>query len=158
MLIRKRRVLQLVVVGLVVLVGGVAWMVYRGISDSLAAERCLHANQLVVTVLRDYVVISGGSWPRSWSDLETMPPRQHSMYRWPTDATILRQYVCVDFNADLDRLATQTRDEFDAVKPLGPCYPFKHYGEVDQLLDTIRQLRAKKLEGTTRPVSTIPSR
>ncbi len=80
------------------------------------------------------------------------------MYRWPTDATILRQYVWVDFDADLDKLAAQTRDEFDAVRPLGPYYPFKHRGQVDELLDTIRQLRAKKPEGATRPVSTIPSR
>lgn len=158
MLIRKRRILQFVLAGLIVLVCGAAWVVYHNLSRALAGERCLDASLLVVAVLRDYVVISDGSWPRSWSELERMPARQHSMYRWPTDAAIVRQYVWVDFDADLDKMAAQSRDEFDAVKPIGPCYPFKHHGQVDELLDTIRQLRAKNPEGATRPVSTSPAR
>ena len=158
MLIRKQRVLQLVFVGLAVFIVSIVWMVYSTASFALTSERALHANLFMVSVLRDYVIDTGGGWPRSWSDLERVPARQPSMYRWPADADKVRQHVWVDFNTDLDKLAAQSRDEFDAVKPVGPCFAFKHHSQVDALLDTIRQLRAKKLEGTTRPASTSPDR
>ena len=61
------------------------------------------------------------------------------MFRWPHDSLAVQQYVEVDFAADPHRLAKQTADEFEAVRPIGPYYPFKDRGSVEALLASIRE-------------------
>jgi hypothetical protein len=60
------------------------------------------------------------------------------MFDWPKDSHEVQQYVAVDFSADPRQLAEETAAEFDAVRPIGPYYPFKDYGSVGALLETIR--------------------
>jgi len=119
----------------------ISWMVYCGISMSLTAERSLHANLLVVDLVREYIVANKGAWPQSWHDLESMPVRQRAMFAWPVDRAEIERYVTVDFATDPDKLATKSVEEFAAVEPKGYRYPCKHYPEIAQLLETIRQTR-----------------
>lgn len=132
-------VLIVVAVGATVVVG----LVFIGISESLTAERALHANLLVVDILSDYVVSHNGAWPESWEDLEDLPRRRHAMFEWPGDKEIVRQYVSVDFAADPAKLAKQSVDQFVAVQPRGPCY--RYDAKVSQLLDIIRQNRCGEI-------------
>jgi hypothetical protein len=125
-----------------VLAGG--FFVYHGISASLHAEHVLHAALLTVQLLDDYVTTHDGQWPRSWADLETLPPREWAMFEWPKDSPEVQRYVAVDFSADPQRLAVQSVDEFDAVRPIGPYYPFKDRGTVEALLKSIRERKSDR--------------
>jgi hypothetical protein len=117
----------------------VGWFTYQGISASIHAEHVLQAAQLTIQLLRDYVVRHDGEWPRSWSDLEGLPSRSWGMFEWPKDSQNVQRYVTVDFNADTRRLARQGVNGFDAVRPIGPYYPFKDEGSVAALLKAIRE-------------------
>lgn len=130
-------------VALVAVVGvlAVGWCVYKGVSASLHAEHVLHAALLTVQLIDDYVRQHDGEWPHSWADLEEMPARQWAMFEWPKDSAKVQRYVTVDFAADPDVLAEPSAKEFDAVRPIGPHYPFKDSGFVEALLKTIRELR-----------------
>lgn len=138
----RRRWLRFSLRGLLILIliaalaGG--YCLYLGISTSLHAERGLHAALLTVELLTDYVQQHEGQWPRSWSDLEDLPPRE-KVYKWPADSLVVQQYVTVDFSTDPQRLAKLNSAEFDAVRPIGPYYPFNDYGAVEALLTAIRE-------------------
>jgi hypothetical protein len=122
----------------VALVIGLA-IAFIAASAALAAEHALHANLLVLDLVREYVVDHQGAWPRSWTDLEQLPAREGAGLRWPADAEEVRRYVAVDFAAEPDKLATQSVDQFDAIQPIGPCYILD--GEMAVFLDGIRQTR-----------------
>jgi hypothetical protein len=117
----------------------ICWSLYQGVSASLHAERGLHASLLTVQLLEDYVVRHDGEWPHSWTDLEGLPPRQWAWYEWPKDSREVQRFVAVDFSADPRRLAMEGIEEFDAVRPIGPFYPFKDYGSVESLLGSLRE-------------------
>lgn len=126
---------------IVVVIAAIAagFCLYEGISASLHAEHVLNAALLSVQLLEDYVVLHDGDWPRSWADLEGLPPREWAMFEWPKDSRNTQQYVAIDFSADPRRLAKQEVDEFEAVRPIGPYYPFKDRGSVATLLNAIRE-------------------
>lgn len=132
---REQHVTRFVIIGAVPVLLIVLWIACCGVSTSLTAERSLHANLLVVDLVRQYVVDHKGEWPRSWQDLERLPG-------WP-EAKDVRCYVSVDFGADPDKLVTESVEEFVAVQPLGPCYPYKHYPQVTNLLEAIRRGRKR---------------
>jgi len=136
---RKRQFMCLALVVVAVAATIVFGVIYCGISESLTAERSLHANLLVVDLLREYVVSHKGAWPGSWEDLEEVPGRRRAMFQWPEDKENVRHYVLVDFAADPDKLAKQSVEQFVAVQPRGPCYSYD--AEVAQLLDAIRESR-----------------
>jgi hypothetical protein len=125
-----------VVVVVAALAGG--FCLYQGVSASLHAEHVLHAALLTVQLVNEHVVQHNGQWPHSWADLEDLPPRESAMFAWPKDSQQVQKYVVVDFSADPQRLAEQSAEEFDAVRPIGPYYPFNDSGPVDVLLTTLR--------------------
>ncbi len=137
--LRKQHIVYFAIFAAFVCVSIVFGMVYCGVSTSLKAERALHANLLVLDLVREYVVNHNGSWPRSWRDLENLPPRRRSMFQWPDSIEDVQRYVSVDFEADPDKLATQSVQEFVAVQPKGPCYPYAY--DVAQLIEAIRRSR-----------------
>jgi len=139
--LRKQQVMYLAIAGVVLAVSIGLGVVYCGIRSSLTAERALHTNLLVVAVVREYVVDHNGAWPRCWQDLEPSFSRRRAMFGWPEDGEDVRRYVSVDFEADPDKLATQSVEQFVAIQPQGPCYPYKDHPEVARLLDAIRQSR-----------------
>jgi hypothetical protein len=115
------------------------YCVYRGISNSLHAEHVYHAALLTIQLLDEYVTRNDGDWPDSWADLENTPHQGGGMYEWPTDSQEVQQYVSVDFSADVERLLRLEEGEFDAVRPIGPYYPFQDHPRVEVLLGTIRK-------------------
>jgi hypothetical protein len=125
-----------VVLVIVALVGG--YCLYRGVSASFRAEHVLHAALLTVELLEDHITSHHGTWPQSWTDLEALPPRERGMFRWPHDSRDIQKYVAIDFSADVRQIAKQSIDDFDAVHPIGPHYPFKDYGSVESLIKTAR--------------------
>jgi hypothetical protein len=132
-----------VVVALIAaLIGG--FCIYQRVSSSLHAEHVLHAALLTVQLLNDHVAVHDGQWPRSWTDLEGLPPRKWAMFEWPKDSQEVQQYVAIDFSADPQRLATQNVEQFDTVRPIGPYYPFKDSGFVEALLNTLRERKAER--------------
>jgi hypothetical protein len=131
-------------VGVAVLVLG--YIVYLGISTSWHAEHVLHAALLTIDVLNVYVDEQKGAWPKSWRDLEDIKPRKWAMFSWPEDSDEIQKYVEIDFNADLERLINQKPGEFDAVRPIGPSYPFEDSWKVEELQKTIRKYSVKKGE------------
>jgi L-rhamnose mutarotase len=120
------------------------YCVYKGISNSLHAEHVLHAALITVEKLDEYVDTHEGTWPKSWQDLESTSPEEWAMFSWPQDSKEIQKYVEIDFNADLKRLIEQNPGEFDAVRPIGPYYPFQDHGRVEMLLETIRKHSLKK--------------
>ncbi len=130
---------RLILIVAVIAIFAAVACVYRGITASVHAEHVLHAALLTTQLLEEHIVERNGEWPRSWSDLETLPRREWAMFAWPADSRDVQRYVTVDFSADLQRLASQTIDDFDAVRPIGPYYDFKHRWQVESLLITIRE-------------------
>lgn len=126
---------------MVAIIGGVSifvWVICCSISTSLLAERCLHAQLLVIDIVREYVEFSNGSWPRSWDDLEKIPRGKRSSLEE------LRTYVSIDFAADPDRMACQSSDEFNAIQPRVPCYPWRDYRELTKLLHVLSENKKNK--------------
>lgn len=133
----KKLIFRCCAVTLVLALCGVAWVAYEGISVSIHAEYTLHAVDLISVVVDKYVG-KKGKWPASWEDLTTVSSR-NAMYSWPEDWEKVRLHVSVDFEADPAKLAKQSVAEFDAIKPVGPCYPYKHNGHVEDLIETLRK-------------------
>lgn len=133
-----------------VIVAGVAvalsvgWCVYDGIATSLHAEHGLHAALLTVELLSDHVHEHSGQWPHSWTDLEELPPRRRGMFQWPEDSKEVQRYVTVDFAADPQEILSRSAEEFDAVRPIGPYYPFMDSGPIAALLEAIREHHRKE--------------
>jgi len=124
-------------------VSGAAWCVYQSISTASHAEMALHATQEVCELTSQYVREHDGRWPRSWQELEQLdsPPGKFNLFPWPEKSTDLQEFVTIDFTADPDQLANQTIDDFEAIKPIGPYFPYKGYGEVRSLLESLRATR-----------------
>jgi len=127
------------IVGTVLLavVGGVI-CVCLAISSSVHAEKTLHAVNFV-TIVVDRFVQQEHRWPKSWDELRTVEATGvGSMYSWPADVDILRQFVTISFDADMGVIASQTVDDFDAIRPIGSYYPYKDYGHVKTLIETVK--------------------
>ncbi|MFN9541017.1 MAG: hypothetical protein ACK6A8_17445 [Planctomycetota bacterium] len=139
---------------------GVAWLAYNGITHSIRAERNLHSTLYVVRLVDEFVY-ENQRWPKSWAELEQMQfagdaytPRNGELnvlrvggamtFQWPTDSLILQSRVNIDFDADLNQIGTQNPMGFDAIKPIGPYFEYRHYGIVDSLQETIRYVPNKK--------------
>ena len=105
---------------------------------SWQAEKGLHALLLVTPVVERFVH-QEIRWPTSWDDLQVVDTVEAaSMYSWPDDAEIVQDHVTIDFDADLTTIASQTVDEFDAIRPIGAHFPHKDYGYVRSLIETAK--------------------
>ena len=81
-----------------------------------------------------------GKWPSNWDDLTTVKrDNNRGMYAWPTDADKIKDLVEIDFHSDPRELAKQSIQEFEAIKPIGPFYPYKQDGYVESLLETLKK-------------------
>jgi hypothetical protein len=130
-------------IAVLLLICVVGVMIYLGASVSLRAEKALHAINLVTIVVDEYVE-KEGSWPQSWDDLTSRTDgRNYSMYAWPDDFAKIQEFVEIDFKSDPTVLASQTVDQFDAIRPIGAHYPFKVDGHVEKLLNTLRNTVGK---------------
>jgi hypothetical protein len=130
-----KRWLGRAVVGVVLLAAAVSIgvCVYLGIS-ALQAEKSPHSVNLVTAVV-DRFIQQEKRWPTSWDELRAINAVDvPSMYSWPDDSEAVHELVVINFDADLTKIAAQTAEDFDAIRPIGACYPYKHYGYVDSLI------------------------
>ena len=131
-----------------------ACMLYRAISDSLQAEKNLHATLFTICLVEQFVHESG-RWPESWRELERMsfPNDAPSPlngepsliriggshgYDWPSQSMYLQGRVTIDFGVNPDTIINQDSMEFEAIKPNGPCYDYSVYGFVSSLQETLK--------------------
>ena len=66
------------------------------------------------------------------------------MYSWPNDSAKVRELVSIDFAADPAKVVEKGAERFDAIKPIGPCYPYEQYNEVASLIETVQKQIVKK--------------
>lgn len=145
------KVIHVVASVVAVLVLVAACCLYLAFSTAVRAEHALHGALLTVELLEDYVVRHDGKWPRSWADLEGLPPRDRGFFQWPKDSQEVQRYVAVDFSADPQRLAQQGIDQFEAVRAIGPYYPFNDHPSVEALLKAIRQRKITEPKAVSNP-------
>lgn len=135
----KPRTLRRTIIGLFLAAGvlisaGFAWCIYQGVSTSLQAENTLHAI-LLTTVVVDHYVQQEHRWPESWTALQKVA----NVNDWPADAETVQQFVSVNFDVTLGEVASQTVEQFNAISPKRPCYPYKDRGQVKALIDTAKK-------------------
>lgn len=158
-MVRRRHVIKgTLLVAIVLATAGAVffvWTFIRVLNTSLEAEERLHATILVSDVVGDFVEISGFTgWPASWEELEGVPPREWSTYRWPRDLPRLRELVRIDFNTGLEQVAAAKAETFTAVEPAGVCYEVWRGHAAEPLLERIR----KGLQGSSDSPPSLPLR
>ena len=128
-------------------------MVYEGVTVSLRAEENLHAMLFTIRLVEQFVS-EHRRWPHSWSELEELTvsgeapnPANGELsvvriggahgYRWPESSPHLQECVAIDFRADPQSIARGDPSDFQAIKPIGPFFPYLKYGFVESLQETI---------------------
>jgi hypothetical protein len=129
---------RLLVVFLFAAIGIGVWSIYSVAAKALQAERTLHATLFSIRLV-DQFVSEQNRWPRSWGELESLAMPSDEKYKWPADGNLIKECVDIDFAADPAKIINQQPMEFTAIKPIGPCYPYRDYGEVPSLQKTIRR-------------------
>ncbi len=106
---------------LVGIFGAITWfvsVVARTGNDMLSAEDRLQATILVCDLVGDALDRNAGArWPTGWAELEQLPPREWSRFRWPADAAEVRRFVEIDFDVALRDLPRRAADGYHAVRP-----------------------------------------
>jgi hypothetical protein len=125
---------SLILIFLLLLVAVPCVLIYRCASEGLEAEATLHANEVILGVVKQYIHEHPGRWPGSWDDLKnTAIPDddQVSHYRWPDDIEEYRKRFDIRFGLTLEEVAEMVTFEeqaqwefprFTAVRPKGPHY------------------------------------
>lgn len=120
---------------LVVILAAIA--IYHGVTVSSRAKKTLQATLLVIDLTKDYATSHDGAWPDSWETLEEVAAPNESTFDWPADSAEVRQRVEVDFDANPHEIAGQTPEEFNAIQPIGPYFPYRDLGSVQALIDAV---------------------
>jgi hypothetical protein len=126
----------------VVLASVMSASVWHAVTDADHAEKSLHGTLLTLDLVTAHVRAHHGKWPRSWSDLERQHPEGRYLFRWPEDVATVREYVTVDFEADPVVVAQQSKDEFAAVRPVGPSFSYRGRWQLEALLAAVREFQA----------------
>jgi len=121
---RIRRIILDVVVVALPLLGSTSLVVLicQSIRVSLDAEVTLHAYELVLDVLDDYLAQNGGRWPRSWDDLIQIRHDGFAGRRWPEDVAQVKKRIRIDFDLTTDEVIGMDIEHFTAVTQIGPNY------------------------------------
>jgi hypothetical protein len=136
----KQFLMRLSIASLVAGVVAVGVCAYLGISTSLHAENALHAVLSTIKTVNQFVAAEH-RWPKSWDELQPYREKvSEDEDSWEVESSRLKKYVGIDFNADLDEIASQTPERFKAVYPTGACYPYTDYGILQKLLETVKQV------------------
>lgn len=151
----KRLVMRavLVVLAVAAVAGGVC--LYLGISTSLHAENTLHAILATVKDVERFVAAER-RWPNSWAELGPYSEEaSNDAEAWRAESQRRQTYMQIDFDSGLEDIASQTPEHFTAIYPTGAYYPYTHYGLLETLLDTARQVAEGKPTGEAVPRSNI---
>ncbi|MBI3832415.1 MAG: hypothetical protein HY291_23020 [Planctomycetes bacterium] len=95
-------------------------LMVRAASTASEAEHTLQVTIETSKILSTYVKDYPGRWPKSWEDLSKSSSDKGHILTYNLDEFKKRVYV--DFDANLDELATQKPETFSAVRPIGPCF------------------------------------
>ena len=123
---------------------------YMVASTALWAENTMHTMAQVCGLVKEYMDENEGAWPRSWEDLEKLPPREGrwEVYPWPEGSKKVQKHVEIDFNVDIDEIETESFDlfyeKFDVIWPRGAYFDYKRCAEVGYLYDAIRKYQRMK--------------
>jgi hypothetical protein len=124
---------------LLAVIGVGGWIIYTGVSASLEAEKNLHATLFAVHLVERFIS-EQGRWPRSWSELEGVSMREGLLgEEWPAISPMIQRRVSIDFTVDPLEVAGQDPMSFIAIRPIGPKYEYRDYGDVPSLQRTIRK-------------------
>jgi hypothetical protein len=124
---------------LLAIIGLGGWVLYRGVSASLEAERNLHATLFTIRLVERFVS-ERGRWPRSWDELEAMSIRDDLFgQQWPAVSPEVRSRVSIDFGIDPRGVARQDPMSLTAIRPTGPYYEYRDYPPVKSLQRTIHR-------------------
>jgi hypothetical protein len=125
----------------------VSWFVCKPIYLGYSAERDYSLTLFVLKLIEDYVT-EHGEWPKSWHDLEQV--KRTEPWDWPKDSGTVQGRIAVDFNVNLNELAGQSVDQFQAIRPIHPNVLFNddnlRKGPVESLLKTVRRLTKENNE------------
>ncbi len=134
---RSRWLVGLIVLAALLFVCKIIYTTYL----TYLVKRDYLSTRFVLELVEDFMV-EHGEWPKSWYDLEQVNPINDPA--WPKNSRTIQEFVTVDFNVDLNELAGQSPDQFQAVRPMEPNELFDdetlRKAAVRSLLKTIRQL------------------
>lgn len=99
----------------IIIVGVGAWLTLRS-GRSLARDQRVYGATVIACELVGQWVEKSGSWPKSWSDLESLPGREYASMGWPRDEAEIRSLVEIDFGTTVAGALAQRPDEFAAVR------------------------------------------
>jgi hypothetical protein len=139
--------------GLIVAISGLGiWLVYRAASEALQAETNLHYSLFALQLVERFVT-QKGRWPRSWAELDGVEmPDGPLGIQWPGASGEMQQRISIDFEVDPLAVTRQDRMKFTAIRPKGPFFEYRDYGDVDSLQDAIREsVSGKKPNPTSGP-------
>jgi hypothetical protein len=108
------------------------------------ADLCFGAMMDASNAVNQYVR-EKGKWPTSWTDLESTPSTGIGFLP-PGRADEIRQFVKIDFNLTLSRVADQEFDEFRGIVPIGAVWG-GYEGSIESLLKTVRKVRDRQRDG-----------
>ncbi len=138
----QRLILRAVLAVLAIAAVGGGVCLYLGISTSLHAENTLHAILNTMEEVERFVAAER-RWPRSWSELAPYAEEfSHDAEAWRVESQTRQTYMQIDFDCDLNDVASQTPEQFRAIYPTGAVYPYEHYWILDELLDTAKRIAA----------------
>ena len=118
----------------------VAATLWRLVADADARERNLHATLFTLRLVERFVS-EHGHWPRSWGELEGLAIADGPLDSpgWPACSAEVRSRVTVDLQTDPREMAARDPAEFDAIRPNGPSFEYRHYGYIEALQQAVRQ-------------------
>jgi hypothetical protein len=105
-------------VGIFGAIAGFVNVATRARDDMFAAEDRLQATILVCDLVGDALDRNAGAhWPTGWAELEQLPAREWSRFRWPDDAAEVRRFVEIDFDVALRDLPRRADNGYHAIRP-----------------------------------------
>jgi hypothetical protein len=117
-------------------VGVCAW---RGVTNSLEAEKTLLVYTATLDILTVYLKHNHGKWPTSWDDMTSVSPSsQIPAYPWPEDISEFRKRVHINFELTGAQVAAMDPEHFSAVEQIEPNYG-PHEAGIRQVLNVVRR-------------------
>lgn len=135
----RKWLVRSVAVVLLAAIGIGVWSIYRGIRNSIEAERTYHATLFTLRLV-DHFVAEHGRWPSSWDELEAIPFKDDLFSKpWPDIAEEVRRRVQIEFKIDPTTVAHQDPEDFIAIQPIGPRFEFRDAGFGRSCVESLQQ-------------------
>jgi hypothetical protein len=145
----RKFLMKCVLLVVVLMATGGGWLLYMAASASVEAERNLHYSRFALRLVERFVSETG-RWPHSWEELECIPMEGVPFgQEWPAASAEMKRRIFIDFQVNPLEVTRQAPLTFTVIRPIGPYYEYRDYGEVESLQCAIR----KTISGTGRKAS-----